>query len=477
MAIIPMYDPLTSEARSPLIAGLTEACSKLSSILNLKTMEAVDLPLIPIFITTDDQYRIYQAPLGIKLWLEEPTPVIRQNGVVITPQNDEFDIDYFGGSIAFNNGKRLTELDQITADFTYIIDESNLIENLMNRITEIGLNADKFRGYYNNYTFLDALVTSPSGGDFAIVGGEENNIYIWNSTDGRWRPVYRDTDLSDYYNKLETNGLLAQKEDTIVSHGNTTADDDYYYSGRKSWVNVNEKVKSSTLDGLNTSNTEPVTDEDNVLSAVGKLQGQIDNFVHDLFGTGNPTTSTKGEIGQDYTNTSTGEKFHLTEISNGQYIWTPYQEKLDMDDEPTEGSDKPVTSNGIYEALQDKADKVIPTNPGNLVTLDANGNIVDSGKGVEDVGKSPEPVTVTLPASGWANNSAPYTQTIPVEGAIANESKQIVLSSPNPIDSNINVVMDCAVYCTAQGSGTLTFTAFEDKPTEPITFNVVLFNL
>lgn len=478
MARIPMYDPLTSEARSPLIAGLTEACSKLSSILDLKVEQAYDLPLNPVYVTPDDKYRIYQAALGNKLWLETPAPVIKQNGIVITPSDDEFTIDYFGGSIAFDNNKQLTEFDIITADVTYIVPDSEVIENIITQIETLALSADRFKGYYNSLEALNVSVPVGSIGDYAIVGGNYNTIYIWDFETKSWVSTFKETDLSNYYNIPEVDDLLDKKEAVLLPHGETPTDDNYYYGGRKTWVNFNDKVKGSTLDGIDTSNAEKVTDDDNVLSAVGKLQGQIDNFVHDLFGEGNPTKSTEGKIGQDYTNTSTGEKFHLISIeSNGEYIWTPYQEQLEIDDTPTVGSENPVTSNGIYQSLQEKADKVIPTKSGNIVTLDADGNLVDSGKGVDDVGKLPVIAEVNLFSSMWEGTSAPYSQTVSVEGAISNETKQIVWVSSDPISSNINVIMSCSIYCTGQGNGTLTFTAFDGLPTENVTFNVVLQNI
>lgn len=475
MARIPTFDPLTSEARSPLIAGLTEACSKLSSILDLHTDEAYDMPLSPIYVSKDDKYRLWQAPLGNKLWLEVPTPVIRKNGIVITPQTDGFTIDYFGGSIAFDNNKQLDEFDVVTADFTYIVDSSNTIEQIISDIEAVGLNANKFRGYYSDVTSAVSSIANPVGGDYFLVGGEENNIYIWNSTDSAWKPVYKETDLSNYYDKSETDSLLNQKEPNIIAHGGTPNDDDYYYGGRKTWVNVNDKVKGTTLDNLDTSSDDKVTNEDNVLSAVGKLQGQIDNFVHDIFGDANPTVNTVGKIGQDYTNTSTGDKFHLIEIAeNGDYIWESYSNSTEMNNVKSQ-------LNSAIEDISDlqdgKADKVSPAVAGHLVILDSSGNILDSGKGVDDVGKLPTLHEVTLFVSGWVGTEAPYTQTVTIIGVIANEGKQIIRVSPNPVESDITDAMDCSVYCTAQGNNSLTFTAFDDKPTNDIVFNVEVQDL
>ena len=51
----------------------------------------------------------------------------------------------------------------------------------------------------------------------------------------------------------------------------------------------------------------------------------------------------------------------------------------EIDTSPTSGSDNYVTSGGVYTALQNKTDKVIPSSSGNIATLDLSGNIVDSG--------------------------------------------------------------------------------------------------
>lgn len=112
-------------------------------------------------------------------------------------------------------------------------------------------------------------------------------------------------------------------------------------------------------------------------------------------------------------------------------------------------------------------------------TLGAIEDIEDSVSSLETKvnGISGSNEIVTLTVNGWNGSSKPYTQTVSVNGVIANESKQNIFSSPATVESNINVAMDCGVYCTSQGSGTLTFTAFNDKPTETVTFNIIIQNL
>lgn len=275
MANTPMYDPMTSEARSSWLAGLTEACAKLSNALDLKTAKAVSLPLNELYISEDDRYRIYQAELGYKLWMSDPAPVIMQNGQVITPEANNFTIDYLGGSIAFEQGYTLDENDTITANVTYITGSSSSLDELNAAIEKAQQSSMAFRGYYQTYENLVADIADPALGNFAIVGGVDNSIYIWNATTKQWENTFKETDLSDYYTSEEVDEELEKKEDKIESFGSTSAADDYYYGGRKDWVSISEKVLGTTLSGLITSVLSEVSDEDDILTAIGKLQAQI----------------------------------------------------------------------------------------------------------------------------------------------------------------------------------------------------------
>lgn len=335
-----MYDPLTSEARSSWLAGLTEACSKLSEVLDLKTDKAVELQMNELYISETDRYRIYQTGLGTKLWLETPAPVIMKNGVVITPESDNFSIDYLGGSIAFEIGSTLTEDDVITASFTYIVGASETIEGINESIQEIQSIASSLKGYYSSYDNLIASVPSGKSGDYAIVGGTENNIYVWNQTDKKWNPVFKPTDLSKYYTAERVDNELGKKQDLIAPYddGDDPSDDNYYYGGRKQWVSIFQKVLGTSLAGLVTTVISPVTTDDTVLQAIGKLQAQISNMVQPIIGNRAPGSDTVGKIGQDYINQSNGNKFHLVSIDEGpKYNWELYM------------SDNPFTASDIEE--------------------------------------------------------------------------------------------------------------------------------
>lgn len=134
MANTVMQDPLTSEARSAWLAGITEGLSKISNVLNMKTGNIYNYEMTELFISDDDRYRIYNLPLGNKVWVSDPAPVFKKNGVVITPVEDNFTIDYLGGSIAFEPFARLTADDVVTVDATYIIADSDTINTINSKL-------------------------------------------------------------------------------------------------------------------------------------------------------------------------------------------------------------------------------------------------------------------------------------------------------------------------------------------------------
>ena len=76
--------------------------------------------------------------------------------------------------------------------------------------------------------------------------------------------------------------------------------------------------------------------------------------------------------------------------------------------------------------------------------------------------------TVLLNAGSWLQSGDKYVQTVAVGGATAN--KNIITS---PAASGWAASQDSNIRCTAQGDGTLTFTA-DSIPKESVYFNVIL---
>ena len=82
---------------------------------------------------------------------------------------------------------------------------------------------------------------------------------------------------------------------------------------------------------------------------------------------------------------------------------------------------------------------------------------------------APTPVyrTVTLTTSGWSSN----TQTVTVNGVLADETKQLI--QPMPAIASQIAYMSAGIYCSGQAANSLTFTCSE-TPTEDIPLYIVI---
>lgn len=278
MAKMPMFDPRDSEVLSPLMAGFSEGLGVLSSILDLNTkqIKGVTLEKLP-WINSEGHTVIgvlYQAPANNKLWLTTPYPVIRKNGAVITESADHFSIDPIGGGLFFEEQYALLDSDVVTVDATVVTAESATIYNILQDISDLKTKAAHDKGYFANPAALQESVPTGVDGDYAIIGTTDT-IWMWDSDTQAWVDSHKATDLSNYYTKGETDNLLSQKESNITAKGSDTASDNFYYGGRKQWIDLLYKVRNTALAGLNTDNSQAITATDTVLAAFGKLQAQI----------------------------------------------------------------------------------------------------------------------------------------------------------------------------------------------------------
>lgn len=278
MAKMPMFDPRDSEVLSPLMAGFSEGLGVLSSILDLNTkqIKGVTLEKLP-WINSEGHTVIgvlYQAPANNKLWLTTPYPVIRKNGAVITESADHFSIDPIGGGLFFEEQYALLDSDVVTVDATVVTAESATIYNILQDISDLKTKAAHDKGYFANPVALQEAVPTGVDGDYAIVGTTDT-IWMWDSDTQAWVDSHKATDLSNYYTKGETDNLLSQKEPNIVAKGSDTASDNFYYGGRKQWIDLLYKVRNTALTGLDTSTAQAITATDTILAAMGKLQAQI----------------------------------------------------------------------------------------------------------------------------------------------------------------------------------------------------------
>lgn len=118
----------------------------------------------------------------------------------------------------------------------------------------------------------------------------------------------------------------------------------------------------------------------------------------------------------------------INKLSKSQYenIQNPSDTELYLvpdvnDPAPTSGSDNYLTSGVIYDALQDKADKISGGTSGNFVGLDANGNLVDSGK-------KPADFADKIHSHGNITNDGTLQTT---DVSVANGDKLVITDSSN----------------------------------------------
>ena len=109
----------------------------------------------------------------------------------------------------------------------------------------------------------------------------------------------------------------------------------------------------------------------------------------------------------------------------------------------------------------------------NALTISATGGISGSQSGgtytIDGSGIRPKAVKVTLTAAGW--NSSAKTQSVTVNGVLADETKQLIM--PMPAVASQNAYAAAGIACTAQAANSLTFKC-QTVPTENITVYVVV---
>lgn len=311
MAKMPFYDPRDSEVLSPLMAGFSEGLGVLSEILNLNTKTIRGVALEKLTWIDSEGHTVlgmlYQAPQGNKLWLTTPYPVIRKNGTIITESADHFTIDPIGGGLFFEEQYALLEDDEVTVDATVVTPSSQALYSILQDISDLKTKAAHDKGYYANPSALEEAVPTGADGDYAIVGTTDT-IWLWDTDTQSWVDSHKATDLSNYYTKGETDNLLSQKEPNISAKGSDTASDNFYYGGRKQWIDLLYKVRNTALSGLDTSTAQTIVATDTILAAMGKLQAQITQSSTEVSG---DITAIESDIADLQTN-----KADKTEIPN-----------------------------------------------------------------------------------------------------------------------------------------------------------------
>lgn len=79
--------------------------------------------------------------------------------------------------------------------------------------------------------------------------------------------------------------------------------------------------------------------------------------------------------------------------------------------------------------------------------------------------------SATLPADGWVQMEEGFAQTVTAEGVAGAEQCHVLV---NPMAASFKPYREAAVFCTAQGEGTLTFTC-EELPETDLFVSLILF--
>ena len=194
--------------------------------------------------------------------------------------------------------------------------------------------------------------------------------------------------MSNYYTKDESNNLLNQKEPSITQKGSSSSDDNYYWGGRKTWQDLFAKVRSVTLTGLSTASDAAVIATDTFLSAIGKLQAQVSKATQRAYlsGTGAPTTSTVGAVGQRYINTSNGDEYTCEAVSGSTYTWRMHTRSVNGKTPTVAGGNVQLTATDVGAAtpqqipnpnLGDNMDFTNPVNQRGKSAYYDNGYMID----------------------------------------------------------------------------------------------------
>lgn len=488
MARIPNQNPGSSEVQSPLVAGIVEALNKISDVLSMNTSTMEDVKLNVVNIEGETEGRIFEAPEGKRLWLSSPTPTFKKNGSPITPESNNFTVDFVGGSITFDGMDKPSKSDNITVSATYISNSSELLSGLSSGLDEAKQLSQRYKGAYDSLENLQSGLPTAEKGDFALVV-DEMAFYAF---DTAWKNTQSIEDLSNYYNKTETDQFLKQKEGTIAPHGTDPGDDQYYWGGRKTWQSLQTNVMAVQLVGLSLDDDSAVADGDSIIVALGKIASTIDktSSKHFIEGTGAPSTSTQGSVGQRYVNTSNGDVYTCKSVSGSTYTW-----EKDVDRQE-------FTS--LSQSVSQKANKASGATDGNFAALDADGNLTDSGKKpadfvpvvpgkglstndytnkdkaevakVKDKANKAVAISASLTVEGWTGDAAPYTQTIAAAGVTADTSQVVeVGGAENLTAEQYEAMVAAQLWAKSKAEGTVTIEAKGEKPAVALPVVVVIY--
>lgn len=299
--------------------------------------------------------------------------------------------------------------------------------DIINDISELKTKASHDKGYYATVEELKEQHATAVVGDFALIGSTDT-LWVWDDGTSQWVDSHKATDLSNYYTKPQTDNLLKQKEPNINPKGDSAADDNFYYGGRKQWIDLLYKVRNTVLSGLDTSTKEIITATDTVIGALGKLQAQVTDT--------NSTVSTHTEKINSLTQADIEIKNSIKEV-----------EKKNTEQDQT------ITNIQSKDTEQDE-------------------KITGLEQGKADKTELPNKVfTATLSVEGWnLLSEGIYSQSITNSSVTATDKLNVAPTT----DGFIKEMIDAGIVglVAKNDNGTLSVLAYGEKPKQEITVSV-----
>ena len=137
-------------------------------------------------------------------------------------------------------------------------------------------------------------------------------------------------------------------------------------------------------------------------------------------------------------------------------------------DKPGELLTQAEYNNLTDEKKRDGTYYIINSDGNSILGIIKNGISLDS---------TPKPVSVNASASlnNWSGSSAPYTNSVTINGVTATNIVEVGLSS-NANDDQVKACMSASIAKITQASGSITLYAYGTKPTTNIPLSVVIIN-
>lgn len=181
----------------------------------------------------------------------------------------------------------------------------------------------------------------------------------------------------------------------------------------------------------------------------------------------------------------------IPDVQKGKYLWTRRVQQWDTGDAVTDysvsyfGTDGSGSVNTVCGVSPDAAGNV-PVTAQNVGAVPASGGTMtgnlslpapsEAAHAVNKAYVDTTAVVLSLPASGWAGDSAPYTQTVTVEGLTDGRRCMVYPAYGDDLDTNLAMQEACACISYAQRSGSnVTITCLEDKPAVDVSIIVEMY--